>query len=270
MSNSSLYLFRLEHFQIEIPYTNIIMNIFPPWTYIISFGSCLLYMFLITIIFPLFTAKLSLKSKNSFAKIHYTLLFLYSFFACITTLFYVIKSEEITNWSIYLCTPVPSWLRVVSITFTLSKIWEWLDTAVLISKGHSLIKIGFLHIYHHATTFLLFLMAPNFPGNDKNGMLLNGFVHTLMYYHFAYRLPKLFRPIITTLQIIQLITVTYMWYAVPIVCPAYKHFPSQNVFEYYFPGALVPVYCLFFFRFFIKEYLISPFKKIKSTPRKEE
>jgi hypothetical protein len=270
MFNSSLYLFRFKHSQIEIPYTNIMINIFPPWTYIISFGSCLLYMFLITVIFPIVTAKLSLKWRYSFEKIHYTLLFLYSFFACFSTLFHLIKSQEITNWLDYLCTPVPPWLRIVSLTFTLSKIWEWVDTAVLISKGHSLTKIGFLHIYHHATTFLLFLYTSNLPGAEKNGMLLNGFVHTVMYYHFAFRLPKLLRPIITTLQITQLIAVTYMSYVIPIVCSEYKYFPSQNMLEYYLPGAFVPVYCLFFFKFFIEQYLTLPFKKIKSSSRKEE
>jgi hypothetical protein len=185
-------------------------------------------------------------------------------------LVYLIQSKEITNLSNLLCKPIPSWLRILSILFTISKIWEWFDTAILISKGHSLSKIGFLHIYHHATTFLLFLCVMNFPGGEKNGMLLNGFVHTLMYYHFAFRLPKLLRPLITTLQIIQLLTVTYIWRVVPSLCPEYKHFPSQYFFEYLLPHALVPVYCLFFFKFFIEQYLLSSSKKVKSSSRKEE
>jgi len=265
MLNLPLYSFLFEHFQIEIPYTNISINMFPPWTYIISIGSCLLYLVLITTIFPLFKSKFN----NTFAKIHYGLLFLYSLFSFIVALYHIIQTQEITNWSGYLCTPIPAWLRAVSITFTISKIWEWFDTAVLISKGHSLSKIGFLHIYHHATTFLLFLYVMNFPGTEKSGMLFNGFVHTLMYYHFAFRLPKLLRPIITALQIIQLLTVTYMWSIIPNSCPEYKHFPSQYFFDFLLPYALVPVYCLFFFKFFIEQYLLSPSKKGKSSQKEE-
>jgi len=255
-----------EHFQIEIPHTNTIINIFPPWTYIISFGSCLLYLILITTIFPLFKSTFN----HSFAKIHYTLLFLYSLFSFIAVLVYIIQTDEITNWSALVCAPIPPWLRLLSITFTISKIWEWIDTAILISKGHSLSKIGFLHIYHHATTFLLFLCVMNFPSGEKNGLLLNGFVHTLMYYHFAFRLPKLFRPMITILQIIQLFTVTYIWRVVPNLCPLYKEFPSENFLEYLVPHALVPVYSLFFLKFFIEQYLLSSSKKGKSSLRKDE
>ncbi|CAF2513477.1 unnamed protein product [Rotaria sp. Silwood2] len=270
MFDTPLYLFRFEHIQIEIPYANMMIDIYKPWTYIVSFGSCLLYMFLIMIIFPSLTSTLSLKVKNLFAKMHYILLFLYSLFSCISTLYYIIETKEIIHWSNYLCNPIPSWLRIISITFTISKIWEWFDTAVLISKGQSFKKIGFLHIYHHATTFLLFLCVMNFPGGEKSGMLLNGFVHTLMYYHFAFRLPKFLRPMITTLQIIQLMTVTYIWHIVPRLCPKYKHFPNENFLEFLLPYALVPVYSLFFFKFFIEQYLVTSTKKVKSSSKKEE
>ncbi|CAF0821798.1 unnamed protein product [Rotaria sordida] len=270
MSDTSLYLFRFKHIQIEIPYTNIIINIYSPWSYIISFGSCLLYIFLITIIFPLLTSKLSLKMKNFFSKIHYIFLFLYSLFSCLITLYYITYTKEIINWLDYICKPIPSWLRIISITFTISKIWEWFDTAILIFKGQTFKKIGFLHIYHHATTFLLFLCVMNFPGGEKSGMLLNGFVHTVMYYHFAFRLPKFLRPIITTLQIIQLLMVTYIWHIVPRLCLKYKQFPNENFLEFLLPYALVPVYCLFFFKFFIEQYLISSTKKVKSSLQKEE
>src|ERR1700722_10066568 len=97
MSNTSLYLFRFEHLQIEIPYTNTIINIYSPWSYIISIGSCLLYLVLITTIFPLYKSKFD----NSFAKLHHTLLFLYSLFAFIPAFIYLIQSQEIINWSDY-------------------------------------------------------------------------------------------------------------------------------------------------------------------------
>lgn len=266
MSDSSLYRFRFDHIQVEIPYTEIIINIYSPWSYILSIGSCFVYLALITTIFPLFKSKFNQK----FATIHYGLLFLYSLFSFLAALVYIIQTQQITNWSDYICIPIPPWLRFISITFTISKIWEWFDTAVLIAKGNSLSKIGFLHIYHHATTFLLFLCVMNFPGGEKSGLLMNGFVHTLMYYHFAFRLPKLLRPIITTLQIIQLCAVTYIWHVVPSICPTYHDFPRQNMKEFITPYALVPVYCLFFFKFFIEQYLFSSSKTSKSCSKKEK
>ena len=254
----------------EIPYTNHIINIFPPWTYVISFGSCLFYLFVIATIFPLLTSKLSSNFKQSFAKMHHILLFVYSLFAALSVFYHIVVSQEITNGSNFLCIPIPPWLRIVTISFTISKLWEWMDTAILIWKGHSLKKIGFLHIYHHATTFLLFLICMNLPGGEKGSVMFNGLVHTLMYYHFAFRLPKSLRPVLTAIQIVQLITATYVWYIVPNVCPAYRDFPQQHPIEFIIPFALVPVYCLFFFKFFIEHYLLSFFKKGKSSSSKEE
>ncbi|UJR08622.1 hypothetical protein I4U23_012881 [Adineta vaga] len=270
MSKVSLYSFLFKHFRMEIPYTDQTINISPPWTYVISFGSCLLYLFIISIIFPLFTSKLSPKSIHFFAKLHHVLLFFYSLFASLCVLYHLIQSREVTNGFDFLCVPIPSWLRIVTLTFTLSKIWEWFDTAILIWKGHSLKKIGFLHIYHHATTFLLFLVCMNFPGGEKGSVFFNGLVHTLMYYHFAFRLPKFFRPILTAIQIVQLITATYVWYIVPNVCPKYRHFPREHPLEFSIPFALVPVYCLFFLKFFFQHYLISSSNKPKSSPNKIE
>ncbi len=259
MSNTTLYPFQFNHIQMEVPYMDIVINIYPPWTYILTLGSCLLYLFLITIIFPLFKSKFT----KSFATNHYALLFLYSLFVFLAAFAYMIQTQQITNWSDYVCVPVPNWLRFLSITFAISKIWEWFDTAVLISKGQSLSKIGFLHIYHHATTFLLFLSIMNLPGGEKSGVLFNGFVHSLMYYHFAFRLPKLLRPVITGLQIVQLVWSTYIWHITPGLCPQYRDFPRQNFIEFLIPYVLVPVYCLFFFKFFFEQYLFSSSKKGK-------
>ena len=268
--SSPVYLFVFEHLHVEIPYTDQVLHLYPPWTYLISLGSCLLYAFLITAVFPLFTSRLSSGFKQSFAKFHHTLLFLYSLFSFLAALYHLVVTGEISNWSRLICEPLPPWLRAVSITFTLSKIWEWFDTAILIWKGQSLNKIGFLHTYHHATTFLLMLCVMNLPGPEKGGMLLNGFVHVLMYYHFAFRLSKIFRPIITGLQILQLITLTYMWHIVPDICPNYQHFSRAYPIIFLIPYALVPVYCLFFLRFFVEQYVLTPSEKVHSPSRKKE
>lgn len=51
LANSTYYLFRFQQLQLEIPYTNQWVDIPSPWTYLLSIGSCFLYLFLITIVF---------------------------------------------------------------------------------------------------------------------------------------------------------------------------------------------------------------------------
>ena len=261
MMSTPFYSFQFHHLKLDVPYTDIVIDIRSPWSYGLSLGSCLVYVILITWIFPW----LKPRSSNTVAKIHHAVLFVYSLFVFLAALYHILITGEIFDWSKFMCTPVSPWLRLVSISFTLSKIWEWGDTAMLLWKGQTLEKIGFLHIYHHATTFLLFLLVMMFPGTEKSGMLLNGFVHTLMYYHFAFRLPKFLRPLITALQILQLMAVTYVWYRITDACPQYDSFPRENRWEYWTPYALVPVYSLFFFKFFIEQYLLRSPKKDKAT-----
>lgn len=62
---------------------------------------------------------------------------------------------------------------------------------------------------------------------------------------------------ITAIQILQLLTVTYIWRVVPDRCPDYEQFPSEYFLVYLLPHALVPVYLLVFFEFFIEQYLLA-------------
>lgn len=259
--DNGFYSFRYNRIQFDIPFTNIIVDLQSPWSQIMSIGSCFVYLVLIIGVFPLIRPR----NFESIGKLHHILLFFYSLASFLSVFSYVVMTGEIFDRSRFYCQPVPQWLRLVSLSFIFSKIWEWGDTAILRWKGQTLSKIGFLHTYHHATTFLLFLLVTNFPGAEKCGMLLNGFVHTLMYYHFAYRLPKIFRPLITALQIVQLITVTYVWHEIPTVCVDFENYPRDNFAEYLTPYGLVPVYCLFFFKFFIEQYLLPTSSKSKKN-----
>ena len=103
----------------------------------------------------------------------------------------------------------------------------------------------FLHKYHHATTFWLFCLVINLPGPEKFGLLLNGGVHTLMYAHYWRPFPKPLVPLITALQIAQLTTVTYAWYASPRVCPAasFADAPRAHRLEVLTPYVMVPGAC---------------------------
>ena len=95
---------------------------------------------------------------------HHVALCLYSLAAFSATLYHIVSTGEAASLTAFACAPLPAWLRLVSLSFTLSKLWEWRDTLVMLERGDSLRKIGFLHLYHHATTFLLFIDVMNFAG----------------------------------------------------------------------------------------------------------
>jgi len=266
------YEFTFEQYRIKVPFNSVLsatpafeLTLFQPWPAVIAFGSVLAYVLLV--LFARYTTFWRPVVRAN-GKLHHALLFVYSTFVCGSVVYHVVSSGEAAEFIDYLtgqvpastqprfyCRSPPEWLRLVSISFTLSKIWEWGDTLVLISQNKGLREIGFLHLYHHATTFMLFTVISTFPLTEKLGMMLNGFVHLLMYYHFAFRLPKILRPVITFLQIVQLGLSTYGWSVCAHVCDEYKPFRATELTEYWLMYLTAPVYLLFFIKFFFEQYL---------------
>lgn len=188
---------------------------------------------------------------------HNLSLFIYSAIACFSTLWYLWSEGQLFDWHALLCTPVEgTWLRALSTTFTLSKLWEWVDTAFIVWLGKS--PPIFLHKYHHATTFWLFCFVMNMPGPEKFGMLMNGGVHTMMYSHYWRPWPKPLVPMITVLQIAQLATVTYAWTVSPGECPAsaFSKGPAEYLPEFVTPYAMVPVFLYLFCVFFVETFIL--------------
>jgi hypothetical protein len=64
------------------------------------------------------------KGAAALGTAHYAALFVYSGFCFGATMFHIVTSGEINDWDALMCTSVPPWLRAVSMSFTLSKIWE--------------------------------------------------------------------------------------------------------------------------------------------------
>lgn len=121
-------------------------------------------------------------------------------------------------------------------------------------------ELNFLHVYHHCTTFWLFLLCADLPSSTKGGPVFNGFVHTLMYLHYARPLPMPF--LITIAQIGQLTFVTWCWYLSSTQCDVYKNsFMSQHWYEYLTPYFMVPVYWTFFVKFFVQRFIVGGGKK---------
>lgn len=203
-------------------------------------------------------------------QVHNFALFAYSGACCTAAAAFLYSDGQLFSWEALLCRPVEgTWLRIVSCTFTLSKLWEWGDTAFLVWFGRA---PEFLHRYHHATTFWLFCFVMNLPGPEKFGMLLNGGVHTLMYWHYWKPWPKPLVPFITVLQILQLSFVTYAWHATPRICQgsAFAEAPTVHWVSYLTPYCFVPVFLYLFVVLFLKRFILGNNNKkvAKITVRK--
>lgn len=69
--------------------------------------------------------------------------------------------------------------------FFLSKIYEFLDTFIMLLKGN-INQISFLHVYHHATiSFIWWMIVRVAPGGDAYfSAALNSWVHVCMYSYY--------------------------------------------------------------------------------------
>jgi hypothetical protein len=263
-SGNAGYLFVLEGFRLPNPYApSALPVVLPaPWPLLLLGGSLLLFLALFFLAWPYCLAPRAGAAPSARVEVvaqwHHGFLCIYSALCTLAMLAYVIAEGELTSPGAFFCAPLASpALRLLSFSFTASKVVEWGDTMVLIARGKSAAQIGTLHAYHHATTFALFLLVVNFPGTEKCGLLLNGGVHTLMYWHYAWRLPRWARPLITAAQIAQLVFVTWAWWVTPSRCAQYADFPLRHPLEFTAPFLMVPVYTLFFLEFFVRTYLCS-------------
>jgi hypothetical protein len=225
------------------------------WPAFIMIFSFVLYWFvLFPHVFPLLR-KVDAKTLKVWRDRHNIVLFFYSAFCCGATFLFLYQDNQLTSWTTLLCKPTErTWLRPLDVTFILSKLYEQIDTAFIIALSTR--PVGFLHKYHHATTFWLFLFVTCIPSGEKLGMLLNGFVHTLMYSHYWRSWPSFLVPVITALQIAQLATVTAAWHLTPSVCPDIRQARavSEMPWEFYTPYTMVPVFLILFITFFVNRF----------------
>ena len=150
--------------------------------------------------------------------------------------------------------------------FTTSKIVELVDTYFMVLRKQ---KIIFLHWYHHITvlTYTWYYYGPgNTPFSHQLFMMMNYFVHSIMYMYFAIRASGLYRPpkwvnlLITSLQLLQMICGTagmiYLLVGMLFIPNFYCDGISENSYSY--PGwalAMYGSYFLLFAQFFYNNYV---------------
>ena len=127
-----------------------------------------------------------------------------------------------------------------------SKLYEWIDTILLIINEKSVIT---LHWWHHSTITVAF-----YTGFYTSAILwigiLNSFIHVIMYLYYAdVKVIKPFAKYLTTLQIIQLFGGVYMNY----VSYQYNNDDKYKLFSI-INGGICLSYGLLFVKFYFKKY----------------
>jgi len=151
--------------------------------------------------------------------------------------------------------------------FYVSKVWDFWDT-IFIVLGKKWRQLSFLHVYHHFTIFLFYWLNANvnYDGDIYLTVLLNGFIHTVMYtYYFicmhtkdkksGKSLPIWWKSSLTSLQLIQFtVMMGQSSYLLFVGCDS---LPKKVVTVYF-----VYILTLFvlFAQFFVASY-IKPKKK---------
>mmetsp|Transcript_1128 Transcript_1128/g.1731 ORF Transcript_1128/g.1731 Transcript_1128/m.1731 type:complete len:211 (+) Transcript_1128:280-912(+) len=204
--------------------------------------------------------------NSSLEKVTYPYRFAYNLIQVMLCSYMCIEAALIAyrnNYSLIACVPfnIDSppvgnllWL------FYISKILDFADT-VFIVLGKKWNQLSFLHVYHHSSIFMFYWLNLNagYDGDVYLTVLLNGFIHTVMYtYYFVSLHAKniWWKSSLTSLQIIQfLCMITHAFYLMGTDCQSY-------------PPKLTRAYCLYiisllvlFGNFFVKTYLKGGKKK---------
>ena len=149
-------------------------------------------------------------------------------------------------------------LPALSYFFYLSKIYEFLDTWIVLLKGR---KPIFLQVFHHIGAVLIMWALTQFRTEATWLFLsLNSFIHTLMYARYALTVVGIhppFKSLLTTMQLVQF--VVGMGLSAPyffIECltgPAFWALACNNTY--------VTILVFLFADFFKKNYLAKKPKK---------
>lgn len=152
--------------------------------------------------------------------------------------------------------------------FYLSKILDFLDTVFIIAEKRWK-QLSFLHVYHHTSIFLFYWLNLNvgYDGDVYLTIVLNGFIHTVMYTYYFVSLHTRdiwWKSALTLGQMIQFIVMNLQ--AGYLLFSGCEHFPKNitNAYLYYIVSLL-----FLFAHFFVMSYVVKGNKKKTSTKKQE-
>mmetsp|Transcript_21702 Transcript_21702/g.28058 ORF Transcript_21702/g.28058 Transcript_21702/m.28058 type:complete len:280 (-) Transcript_21702:240-1079(-) len=156
--------------------------------------------------------------------------------------------------------------------FYVSKVWDFWDT-IFIILGKKWRQLSFLHVYHHLTIFMFYWLNShvNYDGDIYLTIVLNGFIHTVMYtYYFicmhtkvpetGKSLPIWWKSSLTMMQLFQFVTM--MSQGTYIMVSKTPNVPQRVTAVY-----IVYIMSLFvlFAQFFVSSYMKPKSKKSKNV-----
>jgi len=207
-----------------------------------------------------------MKDKEPFrvgaiARVHNAALSAFSLILALVVIAFAYRDGIFATHETFHCHPPRSdAMGIIFYLFYLSKMWEMVDTFLLIASKKPVI---WLHQIHHASTVsVVGFVFYGSVGHEFVPLVENLFVHFFMYaYFYDSKRFKSFRIIMTTLQIVQFIHVLIyciihlkMWnQAGKVVCD--EDGPTLVYITFWYVAYLV-----LFINFFIQQYLQSSAK----------
>ena len=153
--------------------------------------------------------------------------------------------------------------------FYLSKILDFLDT-VFIILGKKWQQLSFLHVYHHTSIFLFYWLNLHvgFDGDIYLTILLNGFIHTVMYtYYFVsmHTQNVWWKEFLTLSQMVQFVAMNAQ--ALWLLYSGCTSFPRNLVVGYlYYILSMLALFGMFY----IKSYKRTALVAVKDASGKVE
>ena len=197
--------------------------------------------------------------KNKFMltcrKYHNITLSIYSGLSLLSILIITYNNSKFNSIHDLLCKPYEEsyFTTIIFQLFLYSKYFEWGDTLYLHLSGKKITNLQYTH--HMSTAFLTYIGIQNFLNPSSSvALFTNTFVHTPMYWYFAYPKGVLqpYKKLITQLQILQHIICLYgITYLI-----IYKNDTTciQNPYSCEIGLSLYTIYFLFFLSFYLFKY----------------
>jgi hypothetical protein len=153
--------------------------------------------------------------------------------------------------------------------FTVSKIYEFLDTYIMILRKKD-DQVTFLHVYHHASIYVIWWLNLKFsPGGEAyQSAAMNSLVHVVMYTYYFLRTVApngnyWWKRYITQMQIIQF--VLFVGQGIALLYYACVAFPITLMNELYAWSLLA-----LFLHFYFDGYIRKPRDRITLVANKQQ
>eukprot|EP01121_Diplochlamys_sp_Union-15-3_P004960 TRINITY_DN1517_c0_g1_i2.p1 TRINITY_DN1517_c0_g1~~TRINITY_DN1517_c0_g1_i2.p1 ORF type:complete len:248 (-),score=9.91 TRINITY_DN1517_c0_g1_i2:24-767(-) len=205
-------------------------------------------------IFTKYMEKREPLNTKTLTQVHNLAMSLFSLILTVVFLVETYKAGYFESLDSLLCNPprTPA-VMMLFYLFYLSKLWEMLDTFILIANKK---KVIWLHQIHHTST--LSLMGCAFygsVGHDFIPVIENLVVHTFMYtYYYNPRYFAAFRQLMTSSQIFQFINVlclcAFSWY---LYFFDYRRC-NDSIYVLIYETFWYLIYLVLFTNFFIQQY----------------